>query len=89
MKLRYTEHRTTVTQDHVEASEDFTGPMGFRDVMQKEIAICKDYGSYEAAEKLAEWGNFLTEHEEVQVGEKMVHHYGTGLDPVGTWEIIA
>lgn len=89
MKLRYTEHRTTVNRDHTEVSEDFNGHMGFRDVMQKEIATCKEYGSLEVADKLAEWGNELTINDRVKVGEKLVHNYGTGLDPVGTWEIIA
>lgn len=89
MKLRYTEHRTTTGSDHVEVSEDFTGPMGFRDVMIKEIATCKEYEAFEVADKLAEWGNELTINDRVKTGEKLVHNYGTGLDPVGTWEIIA
>lgn len=89
MKLRYTEHRTTVNRDHVEVSEDFTGPVGFREVMQKEIATCKQYEALEVADKLTDWGNYLTLNDEVKVGEKLIHNYGGGLDPVGTWEIIA
>lgn len=89
MKLRYTEHRTTTGSDHVEVSEDFTGPLGFREVVQKEIATCKQYEALEVADKLADWGNYLTLSDEVRVGEKLIHNYGNGLDPVGTWEIIA
>lgn len=93
MKLQYTEHRTTVNRDHVEViGGEFTADKiePFQDAVLKEVKVCLDNDAMDVAHKLLDWCHQVTAVEvNMKPGTKLVHNYGTGLDPVGTWEIIA
>lgn len=90
MKLQYTEHRVSVNRDHVEIiGEEFTTPQGFLDAVLVDVAVCINDGATEIAHKLVDWSQYHINNNGVLVGQKLIHSYGTGLDPVGTWEIIA
>lgn len=89
MKLRYTEHRTTVNRDTVEVSEEFTDKAGFLAAVLKEVGTCMDFEAHDVAQKLIDWHQKINDQDMLKPGVKLVHNYGGGLDPVGTWEIIA
>ena len=90
MKLQYTEHRTTTGSDHVEILGRFTDGSGFTDALIKDVKVCLTDDAHDLAHKLIDWHREVTAVEaNLKPGAKLVHNYGTGLDPVGTWEIIA
>lgn len=90
MKLQYIEHRTTVNRDHVEILGEFTDGAGFTAALLKDLKVCLENDAQDVAHKLIDWHAEVTALEaNLKPGAKLVHNYGTGLDPVGTWEIIA
>lgn len=91
MKLIYTEFRPTVNRSTVEDVAEITeisDVTDFRDGVLKEIGVCMDNDAQDVAHKLLDWHREVYDSKGIKPGAKLVVHYGTGLDPVGTWEIV-
>lgn len=89
MKLQYTEHRTTVNRDTVDTSGPFEDSQGFTRELMREVTVCLENDAHDVAIKLVRWHQAVLEQDMLKPGTKLVHNYGGGLDPVGTWEIIS
>jgi hypothetical protein len=89
MKLQYTEFRPSVNRSEVEVLAEIKEPEDFRDAILAEIKVCMDNDAQAVAHKLVDWHYELVNKDGVKPGAKLVHNYGTGRDPVGTWEIIS
>lgn len=87
MKLQYTEFRPSVNRSEVEVLAEIKEPEDFRDAILDEIKVCMDNDAQDVALKLLGWHQGLIHTEGIKPGAKLVHNYGTGRDPVGTWEI--
>lgn len=86
MKLTYTEFRPTVNRSTVEDLGDVTDDADFLTAVLGEIKTCMENDAQDVAHKLLDWHRAAIDGDR-KPGLKLVHHYGTGLDPVGTWEI--
>lgn len=90
MKLKYTEFRPSVNRNSVEeVSVSFDDVQGFTRAITKEVTTCLENDAHDVAHKLIDWHRTVQETEILRPGLKLAHDYGGGLDPVGTWEIIA
>jgi hypothetical protein len=90
MKLKYTEFRPSVNRFSAEeTSAEIHNVDEFTKVVLKEVGTCLEFESHDAAHKLLDWHREVYGTGKLTVGQKLVHNYGTGLDPVGTWEIIS
>lgn len=88
MKLTYTEFRPSVNSTEVEELAFIRGTGDFREAIAKELKTCMNNYSYELAHKLLDWHEKLEGSGGIKVGAKLVYHYGTAKDGVGTYELV-
>jgi hypothetical protein len=89
MKLTYTEFRPSVNRSTVEelaVIKGYPGMTVFRNAILEQIGVCMDNDAQDLAHKLIDWHRACVD-KGLTSGDKLVYPYGTGLDPVGTYEL--